>query len=51
MASSEGSAIGAAPARRTIERRSLHKEVIERLRDMIVEGELAQGEKIDEGVL
>ena len=51
MESSEGSAMGAAPAHRTIERRSLHTEVIERLRDMIVEGELVQGDKIDEGVL
>jgi DNA-binding GntR family transcriptional regulator len=54
MASSEGPAAdssGAAPAERTIQRRSLHKEVIEQLRDMIVEGELAPGEKIDEGLL
>ena len=43
--------MGTAPAHRTIERRSLHKEVIERLRDMIVEGELVQGDKIDEAVL
>jgi DNA-binding GntR family transcriptional regulator len=51
MASSEDPAVGTAPAHRTIQRRSLHKEVIERLRDMIVEGELVPGDKIDEGVL
>jgi DNA-binding GntR family transcriptional regulator len=51
MASSDSPAVGTAPAPRAIERRSLHKEVIERLRDMIVEGELVQGEKIDEAML
>ena len=33
---------------RTIRRRTLHVDVGERLRDMIVEGELAPGERIDE---
>ena len=34
-----------------IRRNSLHREVIERLRDMIVEGELAPGQRIAEGKL
>lgn len=37
--------------RQTIERRSLHNEVTERLRDMIIEGELPPGQRIDEGEL
>ena len=38
-------------ARTAIGRRTLHAHVTERLRDMIVEGELGQGERIDERAL
>lgn len=34
-----------------IERRSLHREVTDRLRDMIVEGQMAPGDRVDEGLL
>lgn len=36
---------------RTIRRRSLHDEVVSRVRDMIIEGELAPGSRIHEGQL
>jgi len=39
------------PARDAISRRTLHADVTERLREMIVEGELAQGERVDEKAL
>ena len=38
-------------ATRPIRRRPLHDEVIERLRDMIVEGHLAAGERVNEADL
>lgn len=34
-----------------ITRRTLHEEVLERLRDMIIEGTLAPGQRINEGVV
>jgi len=34
-----------------ITRRTLHEEVLERLRDMIIEGRLAPGQRINEGVV
>lgn len=34
-----------------ITRRTLHDEVLERLRDMIIEGVLAQGQRINEGMV
>lgn len=37
--------------RRSIERRSLHRDVADQIRDMIVEGELPPGERINEGTL
>jgi len=37
--------------RRSIERRSLHRDVADQIRDMIVEGELPPGERINEGAL
>jgi len=37
--------------RRSIERRSLHREVADQIRDMIVEGELPPGERVNEGAL
>ena len=46
----QGSAPKAGSAER-IERRSLHDEVVGRLRDMILEGELLAGERIPERVL
>ena len=36
---------------RSIRRHSLHHVVVDRLRNMIVEGDLTQGERIDEGAL
>ena len=36
---------------RSIRRHSLHRVVVDRLRNMIVEGDLAPGERIDEGAL
>jgi len=39
------------PARDAISRRTLHADVTERLREMIVEGELAQGGRVDEKAL
>ncbi len=41
----------AAPAERRIERRPLHEEVIDQLRDRIVQGELAPGARMNERVL
>lgn len=43
--------LGERPRRRRIARWSLHQEVTDRLRDMIVEGELVPGERIAEGQL
>jgi DNA-binding GntR family transcriptional regulator len=37
--------------RRSIERRSLHRDVADQIRDMIVEGELPPGERVNEGAL
>ena len=37
--------------KRSIPRQTLHREVIERLREMIIEGELAPGQRIDENAL
>lgn len=37
--------------RRSIERRSLHREVADQIRDMIVAGELPPGERVNEGGL
>lgn len=39
------------PGRRPIHRQSLHAQAVDRLRDMIVEGELASGSRIVEGDL
>lgn len=39
------------PGKRQIHRQSLHAEAVDRLRDMIVEGELAPGSRIVEGAL
>jgi len=54
MTASDDLALGLAQNGRSglrIRRNSLHREVIERLRDMIVEGELAPGQRIAEGKL
>ncbi len=42
---------GNASEHKPIKRRSLHREVVDRLRTMIVEAELAPGERISEGEL
>ena len=42
------SAVAAYPP---ITRRTLHEEVLERVRDMIIEGHLAPGQRINEGVI
>lgn len=41
----------AAEAYPRIQRRTLHEEVLERLRDMIIEGRLEPGQRINEGAL
>lgn len=41
----------AAQAREPIRRWTLHEELVSRLRDMIIEGELAPGQRVNEGVL
>ena len=46
-----GQLICQASAGTVISRRSLHDEVVDRLRDMIVEGELAAGERANEAAL
>ncbi|MBL6946751.1 MAG: GntR family transcriptional regulator [Rhodospirillales bacterium] len=54
MSASEDLAVGVTQNGRgglRIRRHSLHREVIERLRDMIVEGELTPGQRIAEGKL
>ncbi len=39
------------PTRRPIQRRSLHEQVTDRVRDLIIEGDLAPGERINEADL
>jgi len=51
MALSETRPADAEPRRQRIVRRSLHDEVADRLRDMIIEGELAPGERVTERLL
>jgi DNA-binding GntR family transcriptional regulator len=41
----------AAPEREPIRRWTLHDELVSRLRDMIIEGELAPGQRVHEGLL
>ena len=48
---SEDATSGSLTGNRLIMRRSLHDEVLHQLRDMIVEGELAPGERISEKLL
>jgi len=54
MPTTETSPLNRGPSRRgrrSIERRSLHREVADQIRDMIVEGELPPGERVNEGAL
>ena len=54
MPTTDAQSLRNGPARRgrhSIERRSLHRAVADQIRDMIVEGELPPGERINEGAL
>ncbi|WP_332685106.1 GntR family transcriptional regulator [Bosea sp. (in: a-proteobacteria)] len=51
MTSEAGTSGEAAEAYPRIQRRTLHDEVLERLRDMIIEGRFAPGQRINEGLV
>lgn len=54
MPTTDGHALKDGPerrGRRSIERHSLHRTVADQIRDMIVEGELPPGERVNEGAL
>ena len=54
MPTSEAPNLNGTPSRRgrrSIERRSLHREVADQIRDMIVAGELPPGDRVNEGAL
>lgn len=51
MREDEGTVSEALPSYARITRRTLHDEVLDRLRDMIIEGVLAPGQRVNEGVI